>query len=308
VIAGLRVAVTGTGGDGLGAELAAQIEARRPASLHRFDGDVRDPQAVDEFFDTARPELVLHAATLLHRRLTERRPSEAVKTNIQGTDHLVRAALKVGAGRFVLVSSDLAARPESMAGASLRVAELVIERAAARARRTAGDGAPVLAAVRVGPAVDEGPEGSLADLLTAQLRAGGPVTLSSPDAVRSLVTTREVAERVLAAAALAVSGGIYEVDMGEPVRVVDLVARIAADQGLAKAPIRFTDPRGYPSGGVTAAQQSGRDPISHVLSISEGRDTSQLADLPERLEKIYASARKNRDPKVRQQLAKLARG
>lgn len=307
MIAGLRVAVTGTGGS-LGAELAEQVGAARPAALHRFGGDVRDPQAVDEFFDTARPDLVLHAATLLQRRLAERRPSEAVKTNIQGTERVVRAAVKAGARRFLLVSSDLAASPETMVGASLRVAELVVRRAAARARRKAGDAAPVFAAVRVGRTADEGPEGSLPALLAAQVRAGGPVTLSSRDAVCSLLTTREAAERVLTAARLAVSGGIYEVDLGEPVRIVDLVTRIAADQGLTKVPIRFTDPRGYPSGGVTVAKQSRPTADSHVMSMAVDGDTSQLADLPERLEKIYASARKNRDPKVRQQLVKLARG
>lgn len=309
MIAGRRVAVTGADG-ALGAELGRQVGALGSAAVRLFAGDVRHPQAVDEFFENARPDVVLHASTLTYRRLTERRPSEAVKTNVQGTDHVLRASAKVGAERFVLVSSDLAADPgASMAGASLRVAELIVERAAARARRKQGGSAPVFAVVRVGQVADAGPEGSLLSVLEAQVSAGGPVTLSSPDAVRSLVTLRQAASRVLGAVDIAVSGGIYEVDMGEPVRVADLVARIARERGLPEVRLRFTDPRdAYPSRGVTGAKQSTATGTSHVLSVAGSQDTAKLADLPERLQTVYAAARKNRDPKVRQQLTKLARG
>jgi FlaA1/EpsC-like NDP-sugar epimerase len=271
---------------------------------------------VDDFFGDARPDVVLHAATLTYRRLAERRPSEAVKTNVQGTDHVLRAAVKAGAERFVLVSSDLAAEPgASMAGASLRVAELVVERAAARARarvqgreKQAAGAGTVFAVVRVGQVADAGPEGSLLAALTAQVSAGGPVTLTSPDAVRSLVTLRQAAARVLDAVEIAVSGRIYEVDMGEPVRLVDLVTRIARERGLPEVPVRFTDPRMVcPSGGVTVAKQRAATGTSHVLSVAGCQDTSKLVDLPERLQKVYAAARKNRDPKVRQQLTSLAR-
>jgi FlaA1/EpsC-like NDP-sugar epimerase len=299
-----------TGADSaLGAELGRQVGALGSAAVRLFAGDVRNPQAVDEFFGDARPDVVLHAATLTHRRLTERRPSEAVKTNVQGTDHVLRASVKAGAERFVLVSSDLAGDPAaSMAGASMRVAELVVERAAARARKKQGPSAPVFAAVRVGQVADAGPEGPLLSMLAAQVAAGGPVTLSSPGAVRSLVTLRQAASRVLDAVEVAVSGGIYEVDMGEPVRVVELVARIARERGLPEVPVRFTDPRNaYPSRGVTVAKQRAATGTSHVLSVAGCQDTSKLADLPERLQKVYAAARKNRDPKVRHQLTSLAR-
>ena len=308
MITGRRVVLTGAA-SALGSELGRQVGALGSAALRLFDGDVRNPQAVDEFFGDARPEVVLHAATLTHRRLTERRPSEAVKTNVQGTDHVLRASAKAGAERFVLVSSDLAAEPAaSMAGASMRVAELVVERAAARAGRRPGASAPVFAAVRVGQVADAGPEGPLPVMLAAQVSAGGPVTLSGPDAVRSLVTLRQAASRVLAAAEIAVNGGIYEVDMGEPVRVVELLARIARERGLPEVPVRFTDPRGaHPSGGVIVAKQRAETGTSHVLSVAGCQDTSKLADLPERLQKVYSSAKKNRDPKVRDQLTNLAR-
>jgi FlaA1/EpsC-like NDP-sugar epimerase len=312
VIAGSRVLVTGAEGapgGSLVGELYRQIDALAPAALLLFRGDVRNPQAVDEYFADARPDIVVHAATLTHRRLTERRPSEAVKTNVQGTEHVLHAAVKSGAQRFVLASSPLAAdRGASMAGASLRVAELIVERAAARARKKQGEGAPILAAVRVGQAIDAGLEGSVPDLLAVQIAAGGPVTLSSPDAVVAPLTLRKTVKRTLRAAEHAVSGRIYEVDMGTPVRVVDLVARVARERGLPEVPIRFTDARrGYPPGGVTGRGQGTARVASHVYAVPGCADPSGLADLPERLQKLYAAARKNRDPRVRQQLARLAR-
>lgn len=309
MITGRRVVLTGTGGV-LGRELGRQLRALRPESLALLDVDVRDPQAVDGFFGAARPDVVVHVAAFTFRRLAERRPSEAVKTNVQGTDHVVRAAAKYEAGRVVLVSSDQAGDPSSsMLGASMRVAELVVAHAAAQAAERPAGAAPVFAAVRVGEVVDGGPEGPLPEVLAAQLTAGGPVTLSGPDAVRSLVTAEQAAARVLDTVALAESGIVYEVDMGEPVRVVDLVRRIARERGLPEARIRFTHPgRGYPSGGVTRPEQRGETGISHVFSIQARRNPAELAELPERLHKLYAAAKKNRDPKVRQLLSGLSRG
>ena len=213
-----------------------------------------------------------------------------------------------GARRFVLVSSPLAAdRGTSMAGASLRVAELIVERAAARVHKEQGERAPVLAAVRVGQAVDAGLEGSLPDLLAVQIAAGGPVTLSNPEAVVTPLTLRKAVKRTLRAAEHAVSGRIYEVDMGtRSGSWIWSPRRPGARAGGGPDPLH----------GRATWISLGRSNRARTRNCEGGfarlRGTGVLGPVrarrPARTSaELYAAARKNRDPRVRQQLARLAR-
>lgn len=253
LVTGRRVLVTGAAGS-VGGALVRRLTALDPAALHLLDvdegrlhaqqldltgggftatsqvslADVRDARALDAAFARAAPDLVLHAAALKHVALLERFSCAGVMTNVWGTQNVVRAALRHGVERVVHVSSDKAAEPTSVLGATQRLAELVVR----------GEGRLRAASVRFGTAL--GSRGSFWDTLVHQTAAGLPVTVTDPDATRSLMTLDEAAALVLEAAALADAGGTYVLDMGERVRVLDLVHRYAELAGLPVPPVTVT--------------------------------------------------------------------
>jgi FlaA1/EpsC-like NDP-sugar epimerase/lipopolysaccharide/colanic/teichoic acid biosynthesis glycosyltransferase len=259
--AGQRILVTGAGGS-IGSELCRQLLACQPAALILLDsseaalyqidrelrgraGDghdgwhaglpvlrpviasVTDEAALAHIFAEGPFDTVLHAAALKHVGLVEANPAAGVMTNVLGTRLLASAARAAGTGRFVLVSTDKAVAPAGIMGATKRLAEIVVQDMARRPGRT------VFATVRFGNVL--GSSGSVVPLFREQIARGGPVTITDLNATRYLMTIPEAAHLTLAAAAMAEGGEVFALDMGAPVRVLDIARRIAAAQGLRLA-------------------------------------------------------------------------
>ena len=240
MIEGKTVLVTGAGGS-IGSELCRQVARFGPArivlyelsefalyqieqslgDLHpelplvRLVGDVKNAEHVSMTFERYRPQLVFHAAAFKHVPLMEEENAwAALQNNLLGTFHAARAAAEAGAERFVLVSTDKAVNPTSVMGASKRAAEMVVSHLATQGRATR------LSAVRFGNVL--GSSGSVIPKFKEQIARGGPVTVTHPDMTRYFMTIPEAAQLVLQAASLAASGEVYVLDMGKPVKIVEL--------------------------------------------------------------------------------------
>ena len=242
--AGRRVLVTGAGGS-IGSELCRQLHRLGPAELIMLDrdesalhaiqlelhgralldsdqvvlADIRDADRMLEVFCQLRPQIVFHAAALKHLPLLERAPAEALKSNVWGTLNVLRAAAGCGVESFVNISTDKAADPVSVLGYSKRIAERLTAEMARRA------GARYVS-VRFGNVL--GSRGSVLSVLSAQVAAGGPLTVTHPDVARYLMTAGEAVQLVLQAAVIGRGGEVLVLDMGEPVRIVDIARRLAA--------------------------------------------------------------------------------
>jgi FlaA1/EpsC-like NDP-sugar epimerase len=259
LVAGRRVLVTGAGGT-IGAELVRQIAAYDPARLVLLDngeyalyaidreleeqwktlprsaliGDVRDRARVEEVIAAERPELVFHAAALKHVPMVEANPIEGVLTNVIGTRHVAEACRAHGVLAMVMISTDKAVNPTNVMGATKRLAESICQALDLVEKRKSGGTRFVT--VRFGNVL--GSTGSVVPLFQRQLAAGGPLTVTHPDIERFFMTVREAVELVLAASALAVKEGsedrgkIFVLDMGEPVRIVDLARQMIRLAGL----------------------------------------------------------------------------
>jgi FlaA1/EpsC-like NDP-sugar epimerase len=245
---GQRVLVTGAGGS-IGSEIVRQVARFAPASLVLLDhaehglyfmqrellaaspafpvsavlADLCDEEAVAQLFRTHAPSVVLHAAAHKHVPLLEEAPREAVLNNVRGTRVLVEAATRQGVGHFVLISTDKAVNPSSVMGASKRVCERIVQAASRR-----GEG--VYCAVRFGNVL--GSDGSVVPLFQRQLERGGPITVTDPEVTRYFMTIPEAVRLVLQAASLGQGGEVFLLDMGEPVRVVDLARQLIRLAGL----------------------------------------------------------------------------
>ncbi len=245
---GRRVLVTGAGGS-IGAELARQVARFAPAELVLLDhaenglyfiqrelvalapalalqavvGDVCDAAGIEALLARARPEIVLHAAAHKHVPLLEDAPREAVLNNVVGTRLLVDAAIRHGVSHFVLISTDKAVNPSSVMGASKRVCERLVQ---AASRRGQGH----FCAVRFGNVL--GSDGSVVPLFQRQLERGGPLTVTHAEATRYFMTIPEAVRLVLQAAAMGRGGEVFLLDMGEPVRVLDLARQLIRLAGL----------------------------------------------------------------------------
>jgi FlaA1/EpsC-like NDP-sugar epimerase len=261
LIRGRRVLVTGAGGT-IGAELARQIAAFFPARLvladnsefalygiemelrERFPAlttvpllrDVRERAEVDEVLGAQQPEIVFHAAALKHLPMVEANPIEGVLTNVIGSRNVAEAARTFGASLVVMISTDKAVNPTSVMGATKRIAESycqALDLYEARRRTPLGDGTRYVT-VRFGNVL--GSTGSVVPLFQRQLAAGGPLTVTDPEVSRFFMTVREAVELVLQASALAPEGDtrgkIFVLDMGEPVKIVDLAHQMIRLAGL----------------------------------------------------------------------------
>lgn len=251
-ITGRRVLVTGAGGS-IGSELCRQLQRFAPATLHMLDcddsglhavelslegralltddrlvlADIRDRRRIAEVFTSLRPEVVFHAAALKHLTLLERFPVEAWKTNVLGTQNVLDAALDHGVEHFVNISTDKAAEPSSVLGWSKRITERQTADAADRSGRH-------YVSVRFGNVL--GSRGSVLETFEAQVRAGGPLTVTDADATRFFMTVSEAVRLTMNAAAIGHGGQVMVLDMGEPVRILDVAERLAA---TAPRPIKI---------------------------------------------------------------------
>ncbi|MCL6458353.1 MAG: polysaccharide biosynthesis protein, partial [Gorillibacterium sp.] len=244
LITGRVVLVTGAGGS-IGSEICRQISKFSPARLillghgensiysiemelrglykdNKIDyvteiADIQDANRMRAIMKAHRPQVVYHAAAHKHVPLMERNPEEAVKNNIIGTLHTARAASVSGVETFVMISTDKAVNPTSVMGASKRLAEMIIQ----YMNKTSNT---KFVAVRFGNVL--GSRGSVIPLFKQQIAAGGPVTVTHPEMVRYFMTIPEASALVIQAGALAAGGEIFVLDMGEPVRIVDLATNL----------------------------------------------------------------------------------
>ncbi|WP_170037258.1 polysaccharide biosynthesis protein [Georgenia soli] len=246
-LAGRRVLITGAGGS-IGSELARQVHGFSPATLVLLDRDesglhgvqlsiyghamldtpdvvlcdIRDEQALREVFETHRPEVVFHAAALKHLPMLEQYPEEGWKTNVLGTRNVLRVAAELGVKRFVNISTDKAADATSVLGKTKRIAE----------RLTAwfdGHHDGTYVSVRFGNVL--GSRGSVLHTFREQIAHGGPVTVTDPEVNRYFMTIPEACELVIQAAAIGRGGEVLVLDMGRPVKIVDVARRMIAQSG-----------------------------------------------------------------------------
>ncbi len=249
MIEGNVVMVTGGGGS-IGSGLCKQIAQHKPKKLiiveiyensayavqqellREFKDEldlsvciasVRDSKKIDALFDKLKPQIVFHAAAHKHVPLMEDSPEEAVKNNIFGTYNAAVAADKYGAERFVLISTDKAVNPTNVMGASKRVCEMIVQAMAQKSSTK-------FSAVRFGNVL--GSNGSVLPLFKEQIEAGGPLTVTHPEIVRYFMTIQEAVSLVLNAAAMGGHGNIYVLDMGEPVRILDLAENLIKLSGF----------------------------------------------------------------------------
>lgn len=201
-------------------------------------GNVRDYQRMSDIFRAYRPDTVYHAAAYKHVPMVEHNPCEGVANNVIGTLNVARAAMENGTGNFVLVSTDKAVRPTNVMGASKRVAELTLQALAAETMVRYDDELPVaglvrnrtrFAMVRFGNVL--GSSGSVVPLFRKQIEADGPITLTHPDVTRYFMTVSEAAQLVLQAGAMGQGGEVFVLDMGQPVRILELARRMVELSG-----------------------------------------------------------------------------
>ncbi|KQV84058.1 nucleoside-diphosphate sugar epimerase/dehydratase [Rhizobium sp. Root1220] len=186
--------------------------------------DVCDDLLITRILQTWRPDTVYHAAAYKHVPLVEQNPVAGVKTNVFGTLTVAKAAIAAGVGSFILVSTDKAVRPTNVMGATKRLAEMTLQ-------ALADDGAKtMLAMVRFGNVL--GSSGSVVPLFRQQISHGGPITLTHPDITRFFMTVPEAARLVIQAGAMGEGGDVFVLDMGEPVKVMDLARRMVELSGL----------------------------------------------------------------------------
>jgi FlaA1/EpsC-like NDP-sugar epimerase len=318
LLKGKRVLVTGAGGS-IGSELCRQIASLEPSdlilleryenslyaiandlidrsvkpSVHPVIADVTDSARIAEVFARHRPQIVFHAAAHKHVPLMEANPCEAIKNNVVGTQVVAESSRAHGAERFVMVSTDKAANPTSVMGASKRVAELIVQSAGA-----AGDGTRFVT-VRFGNVL--GSNGSVIPRMLDQIRAGGPVTVTHPDIRRYFMLIPEAVQLVLQAAVLARERETFVLDMGEQIKILDIARNLIRLSGFVpedEIPITFIGLRPGEklyeelAGEGEALEPAGVDKISRVRRAT-GLDFLKLGDDVSRLVEVAEQGQSN---------------
>lgn len=257
-LAGKKVLITGGGGS-IGSELCRQILTFTPAKLVLYDisenymydllfelkekygelvkntvalevGSVRDAESLRRVMDKYRPDIVIHAAAHKHVPLMEISSEQAILNNVFGTYKTAKAAIEAGVKRFVLISTDKAVNPTNVMGATKRLAEIIIN--------SIPRGNTEFMAVRFGNVL--GSHGSVVPIFERQIKAGGPVTITSPDIIRYFMTIPEAASLVLQAVSIAKGGELFILDMGEPVKIKDLAEKMIRLYGNGTEEIIYT--------------------------------------------------------------------
>lgn len=253
-ISGKVVCVTGAGGS-IGSELCRQIVKFKPDTLILIDinenalymleqefnrdkmhgkmdeeigilsfiASIRDRKAIDDIFEHYHPEVVYHAAAHKHVPLMEARPMESIKNNVFGTNNVIQSCIEHKVKRFIMISTDKAVNPTNVMGATKRMTEMILQ--------ANGDNEVTkMAAVRFGNVL--GSNGSVIPIFKKQIEEGGPVTITDKNIIRYFMTIPEAAQLVLQAGYYADSGEIFVLDMGEPVKIIDLAEKLIRLSGL----------------------------------------------------------------------------
>lgn len=305
------VLVTGGGGS-IGSELCRQIATNRPKQLIIFDiyensaydiqqelmrshpelnlkvliGSVRNTNRVNRIFELYRPDIVYHAAAHKHVPLMEDSPNEAIKNNVMGTWKVAEAAVTYGTDKFVMISTDKAVNPTNIMGASKRICEMIVQAYNNRSRTD-------FVAVRFGNVL--GSNGSVIPLFRKQIAEGGPVTVTHPNIIRYFMTIPEAVSLVLQAGAYAKGGEIFVLEMGEPVKILDLAINLIRLSGYVPGEdiqIKFTGLRpGEKLYEETLLEEEGmQDTANRLIHIgkpiefNEARFFEQLCELKEEVE------------------------
>jgi FlaA1/EpsC-like NDP-sugar epimerase len=321
---GRVILVTGAGGS-IGSEIVRQIVTFAPSMVLLFGrgensifniqqeiarnwpeikqigliGDVRDEARLRPVFEQYRPEVVFHAAAHKHVPLMEQSPSEAILNNVVGTKNVVDLCLTYGAVRLVNISTDKAVNPTSVMGASKRVAEMIVAAGAAQARET-----QAFVSVRFGNVL--GSRGSVVPTFMAQIRAGGPITVTHPEMVRYFMTIPEAARLVLQAGGLAENGKVYVLNMGDPVKISDLAHDVIRLSGAQNIDVVYSGVR--PGEKLyeellTTAEGTEATTHSEIFSAKLGRVNPQ--EIHDHLQVLCAHARHNDAEAIRLVLARL---
>jgi FlaA1/EpsC-like NDP-sugar epimerase len=213
---------------GAGDDQTSLSDLGLPVKLIPCLASVRDKDLLLHIFKSHRPATVFHAAAYKHVPLVEQNSAEGIRNNVFGTLTCAQVSVECGVANFILVSTDKAVRPTNVMGASKRIAELVLQAMADVASR--GDRQTNYSMVRFGNVL--GSSGSVAPLFSAQIAAGGPITLTHPEVIRYFMTIPEAAQLVIQASAMAEGGDVFVLDMGEPVRIYDLAVKMTYLSGL----------------------------------------------------------------------------
>jgi FlaA1/EpsC-like NDP-sugar epimerase len=279
---GKRVLVTGAGGS-IGSELSRQISRLGPAQLVLLDrdesalhylneelsregfasaelavGDVTNWEKVRALFARLQPQLVFHAAAYKHVPLMEMHASEAVSNNVGGTLSVARAAGQFGVEKFINVSTDKAVQPVNVMGATKRLSEMLVRSAADEYPET------IYASVRFGNVL--GSRGSVVPTFQRQIEAGGPVTVTHPEMTRYFMIISEAVSLILQAGAMVDSYGIYVLEMGRPVKIVDLAAKMVQVMGARGVRIKYIGLRPGEKLHETLSEESEqRAPTAHPM-------------------------------------------
>ncbi len=331
---GKRVVVTGAGGS-IGRELCRQIVRTKPKQLLLVDmgefalyqihqellaladgvelvpllASVCDEVRMHEIMDTWKPHTVYHAAAYKHVPMVEHNPAEGVRNNVWGTWVCAEAAARNGVRNFVLISTDKAVRPTNIMGATKRLAEMVLQAHAQLQSQTC------FSMVRFGNVL--GSSGSVVPLFREQIKNGGPITLTHAEITRYFMTIPEAAQLVIQAGAMGTGGDVFVLDMGEPVKIIDLARRMVELSGLT---VRDAQ---NPSGDIELAVtglRPGEKLFEELLIGDNPESTSHLrimkaheqflpwAELKVALDELRKAMRKNDVPMIRHLLQQLVNG
>ncbi len=261
-LSGRRILISGAGGS-IGSEMCRQVLAFEPSELVLLErcelflyeierelnqmrtdktriiprlADICDESRMREIFEECKPEVIFHAAAYKHVPMLEYNPGEAIRNNVEGTACIANCAVEAGSDAFVMISTDKAVNPTSVMGTSKRIAELYIQ-------AMSGLGKTRFCAVRFGNVL--GSTGSVLPLFKSQIQSGGPLTVTHPDMVRYFMTIPEASQLVMQAATMGGNGEIFVLDMGRPVKIVDLARDLIRLSGKTERdiPIVFSGVR-----------------------------------------------------------------